>query len=70
VRWTVANNRAALRKVLLDDVNNKKKMKYSVYTLQLRSLYLHELTKVGAPPGAVGEPAPEAVKEAPKEEQT
>jgi predicted NAD-dependent protein-ADP-ribosyltransferase YbiA (DUF1768 family) len=47
VRWTVENKRVPIRKVLLDKVNEDKRLKYPVYTLSLRSLYFEELVKVG-----------------------
>jgi predicted NAD-dependent protein-ADP-ribosyltransferase YbiA (DUF1768 family) len=60
VRWTVENKRVQIRKVLLDKVNEDKRLKYPVYTLNLRSFYFEELVKVGK----VAEPVLEDVAEA------
>jgi hypothetical protein len=50
VRWTVENKRLPIRKVLVNEFYQIKKLAYPVYNLVIRSLPFDELVKVGALP--------------------
>ena len=67
-RWTVEHKRLPIRKVLVEEFYEVKKLKYSVYSLSIRSIPFEELVQVG--PGLVEEEEEVApAEQAPEQEK-